>query len=110
MIKKISNKKIKFLIVIVSVLLVIVGIYFIISTNAKINKQKAYINNNNSNIEIIVEQNNNGMQESISNVQDSATNPNFGAATVQEIGGGENPAGQQNMDEILKNKEIKINK
>lgn len=108
-----KNKRTKQIwIIVASIIIIVIGIYCVtqsINDKSKINKNVNMPNNNA--VEIIVKENNNGMQESIGNVQDSATNPNFKAATVQEISGGTNPVNQnQGIDAMLKDKEIRTNK
>lgn len=106
--KKITNHKMFILILII--VFIGLGIYFITGSNKQ--QKSNNFKYDPGNVEIIVESNPDGLQQPVDNLQNNATDPNLGAATVQEItGGSENPANQpQSMDKMLRDKEIEIQK
>lgn len=102
-----KGKKNIFIIVIV---LVLVGMVLILSSNDDKKKQQKY--ENNDNVEIIVDENGNGLQETGNEVQeDTGVGSGIsGAATVEDITGDQpNMEGQPvNTEEMLGDKDVEI--
>jgi len=100
----------KMFILVLVIVFVGLGIYFIASAGKAQKKNEIIITNDD--VQITVSSDPGGMQQSTDGLQKDVANPNLGAATIQDISGGTagNPAQGANLDEILKDKEIEINK
>ncbi|MCL5795359.1 MAG: hypothetical protein M1338_03295 [Patescibacteria group bacterium] len=89
--------------IVLIIILVVLGIIFTISNNKQTPKSA---NNDANNVEVINSQDLLPQTQSKQEENNTDNSPQNGPATIEDLGG--NRASQQNIDDLLKDKEIEI--